>query len=131
VGYALIRKYFRWLGSNSPGVELFSNVLGTEFLARAATAPRQQWLPPELASKWGYVAVLSTDHAVLSVKAFEVVVKGDVGPSLVNALGGSHTFEFDHGETRLIIQVDGQASLYSLLASLAEANIQLVSLNPA
>jgi hypothetical protein len=75
--------------------------------------------------------VLSTDHAVLSVKTFEIVVKGDVGPPLAKALGGSHTFEFDHGETRLITRVDGQASLYSLLASIAEANIQLVSLNPA
>ena len=72
--------------------------------------------------------VSSTAETGLSVQTFEIVVWGEVGPTLVKALTGSNTFHSDHGQTRLVAR-DEQAALTHLLAALGDSDISLVSLH--
>ncbi len=70
----------------------------------------------------------STAAAALSIQTFEIVVWGEVGPTLVRPLSGSNTFHSDHGQTRLVAR-DEQAALTHLLAVLGDSDISLVSLH--
>jgi hypothetical protein len=64
------------------------------------------------------------------VQSFEVVVTGEVGPTLVEALEGFDIVRLEGGRTHLMGRVESQSGLYDLLAILGSLGLRLVSLNP-
>jgi hypothetical protein len=66
----------------------------------------------------------------LGAEAFEIVVRGRLGPTLVAALDGFEVSRCDHGLTHLVGWVPDQARLHSVLETLRDLNIELTSVNP-
>lgn len=66
----------------------------------------------------------------MSIRTFEVVVRGRLGPALLAAFGGFEAAHFDGGLTHLRGQVPDQEVLYQLFRQLSDLNIELVSVNP-
>jgi hypothetical protein len=67
----------------------------------------------------------------VSLKTFQIVVVGDLEPTLLQSLDGFHVVRAESGLTHLVGQVDDRFRLYDLLEALGDANVDLVSLNPA
>jgi hypothetical protein len=65
----------------------------------------------------------------MSTERFELVVRGRLSPTLVGALAGFDVIHVDTQHTQLVGWVTDQCRLHSLLATLQDFNIQLVSLN--
>jgi hypothetical protein len=63
-------------------------------------------------------------------ETFEIVVRGQLSPTLVAALEGFEVSWFDRGCTHLVGWVPDQAGLHGLLQRLADLNIELTSINP-
>ncbi len=63
-------------------------------------------------------------------ESFEIVVKGRLSPSLIEAINGFAVSRCDDGETHLVGWVQDQARLHGTLEAIGDLNIELVSLNP-
>ena len=61
---------------------------------------------------------------------FEIVVQGNLGPTVVAALEGFSVSRVERGMTYLVGWVPDQARLHSVLAVLQDLNIKLASVNP-
>lgn len=66
----------------------------------------------------------------MSIRTFEVVVRGRMSQALLVAFGDFEASHSDHGLTHLIGQVPDQEALHRLFRQLRDLNIELVSVNP-
>jgi hypothetical protein len=73
-------------------------------------------------------AVSTTVPPEVNLRTFEVVVIGDVGPTVWQEFAGLHVARAEGGRTHLVGQVDDPFRLYDLLESLGNANVRIVSL---
>jgi hypothetical protein len=80
--------------------------------------------------KVGAAAVTSTVRAFVGTTTYELVVTGELGPSMVERLHGFDAMRVEDGRTHLVGRVGNQASLYVVLEVLHEFGIPIVSLNP-
>jgi hypothetical protein len=78
----------------------------------------------------GAAAVTSTVRASLTTATYELVVAGELGPTMVERLYGFDMIRVDDGRTKLVGRVGNQARLYEVLEVLHEFGIPIVSLNP-
>jgi hypothetical protein len=74
-------------------------------------------------------AVSRTVPPGVNLKTFEIVVVGDVGPTVLPELDGFHVARTEAGRTHLVGPVDDPFRLYDLLESLGNADVRIVSLN--
>ena len=77
----------------------------------------------------GTAAVTSTVRASLSTATYELVVTGELGPTMVERLHGFDAIRVEDGRTQLVGRVGHQARLYATLEVLREFGIPIVSLN--
>jgi hypothetical protein len=80
--------------------------------------------------KVGAAAVTSTVRASLTTATYELVVTGELGPTMVERLHGFDAIRVDDGRTQLVGRVGNQEGLYAVLEVLHEFDIPIVSLNP-
>jgi len=66
----------------------------------------------------------------VTAERFEIVVRGQLSPTLVAALDGLEITRYDDGRSHLVGWVPDQARLHSLLERLRDLNIELDSVNP-
>jgi hypothetical protein len=66
----------------------------------------------------------------LSAQLFEIVIKGRLSPTLVEAMHGFEVSRVDEGRTTLVGWLSDQSRLHSTLDLLRDLNIELVSINP-
>jgi hypothetical protein len=76
-------------------------------------------------------AVSATVPPEVNLETYEIVVMGDVGPTVLGGLGGFRVTRAESGRTHLVGQVDDPVMLYDLLELLGQADLPIVSLNPA
>jgi hypothetical protein len=67
----------------------------------------------------------------MNSECFEIVVKGRLSPTLVGSLGGFDVIHIDNGRTHMVGWIIDQCRLRSLLASLDELCIEIISLAPS
>ena len=79
--------------------------------------------------KVGAAAVTSTVRACISTATCELVVAGELGPTMVERLHGFEAIRVEDGRTHLVGRVGHQARLHAMLEGLRECGIP-VSLNP-
>lgn len=77
----------------------------------------------------GTAAVTSTVRASLSTATYELVVTGELGPTMVERLHGFDAIRVEDGRTHLVGRVGNQERLYAMLEVLHEFGIPIVSLN--
>jgi hypothetical protein len=65
----------------------------------------------------------------VTAERFEIVVRGQLSPTLVVALDGLEVTGYDAGQSHLVGWVPDQARLHSLLERLRDLNIELTSVN--
>jgi hypothetical protein len=80
--------------------------------------------------KVGAAAVTSTVRASLTTATYELMVTGELGPTMVERLHGFDVIRVDDGRTQLVGRVGNQAGLYTVLEVLHEFGVPIVSLNP-
>jgi hypothetical protein len=78
----------------------------------------------------GAAAVTSTVRASLTTATYELVVTGELGPTMVERLPGFDVTRVEDGRTQLVGRVGHQARLYATLEVLREFGVPIVSLNP-
>ena len=79
--------------------------------------------------KVGAAAVISTVRASLSTATYELVVTGELGPTMVERLHGFDAIRVEDGRTQLVVRGGNQERLYAMLEVLHEFGIPIVSLN--
>jgi hypothetical protein len=67
----------------------------------------------------------------MSVRSYELQVKGTLSPALVAAIEGFEVSHVEQGRTTLVGWVPDQTRLYSTLEVLRDLNIELLSVNPS
>lgn len=72
----------------------------------------------------------STVRASLTTATYELVVAGELGPTMLERLHGFDVIRIDDGRTQLVGRVGNQAHLYEMLEVLHEFGVPIVSLNP-
>lgn len=77
----------------------------------------------------GAAAVTSTVRASLSTATYELVVTGELGPTMFERLHGFDAIRVEDGRTQLVGRVGNQERLYAMLEVLHEFGIPIVSLN--
>jgi hypothetical protein len=78
----------------------------------------------------GAAAVTSTLRASLTTATYELVVTGELGPTMVERLHSFDVIRVDDGRTHLVGRIGNQERLYAMLEVLHEFGIPIVSLNP-
>jgi hypothetical protein len=78
----------------------------------------------------GAAAVTSTVRASLTTATYELVVTGELGPTMLERLQGFDVMRVEGGRTQLVGRVGNQSRLYAMLEVLREFGIPIVSLNP-
>jgi hypothetical protein len=78
----------------------------------------------------GAAVVTSTVRASLTTATYELVITGEIAPTMVERLHGFDVIRVDDGRTQLVGRVGNQAGLYTMLEMLHEFGIPIVSLNP-
>jgi hypothetical protein len=63
----------------------------------------------------------------MTAQSFEIVVVGELTPTLVAAMNGFEVSRFEDGQTHLVGWVSDQARLHGLLTVLRDLNIELKS----
>jgi hypothetical protein len=71
-----------------------------------------------------------SERIAVPVERFEIVVRGELSPTLVTALDGFDVSHCTDGLTHLVGPVPDQARIHSLFRILSELDIELVSVNP-
>jgi hypothetical protein len=74
--------------------------------------------------------VTSTARASLTTATYELVIIGELGPTMVERLHGFDVIRVEDGRTQLVGRVGHQARLYAMLEVLHEFGVPIVSLNP-
>jgi hypothetical protein len=72
----------------------------------------------------------STVRASLSTATYELVVTGELDPTMVARLHGFDVIRVEDGRAHLVGRVGNQERLYGVLEALHEFGLPLVSLNP-
>jgi hypothetical protein len=80
--------------------------------------------------KVGAAAVTSTVRASSTTATYELVVAGELGPTIVERLQGFDAIRVEDGRTQLVGRVGNQTRLYDVLEVLHEFAIPVVSLHP-
>jgi hypothetical protein len=65
----------------------------------------------------------------VSAETYEIVIKGRMGPSLVDALDEFTVVRVEHGLSHLRGTMPNQTRLHEILGLLRDMNIELVSIN--
>jgi hypothetical protein len=76
-------------------------------------------------------AVSATKPPEVNLVTYEIVVMGEVGPTVLQGLNGFRIARAEAWRTHLVGQVDDPFKLYDVLESLGRADLPIVSLNPA
>ena len=69
-------------------------------------------------------------RASLTTATYELVVTGELGPTMVERLHGFDVIRVDDGRTHLVGRIGSQERLYAMLEVLHEFGVPIVSLNP-
>jgi hypothetical protein len=78
----------------------------------------------------GAAAVTSTLRASLTTATYELVVTGNLSPTMVERLHSFDVIRVDDGRTHLVGRIGNQERLYAMLEVLHEFGVPIVSLNP-
>jgi hypothetical protein len=62
---------------------------------------------------------------------YEVVVKGRLSPTLIDAIDGFEATHNEDGSTHLVGWISDQSRMHGVLEVLRDLNIELISINPA
>jgi hypothetical protein len=66
----------------------------------------------------------------VSPENFEIVVRGELSPGLLEAIDGFDARYCTDGHTHLVGEIPDQAKIHGLFQLLLDLNIELVSVNP-
>jgi hypothetical protein len=73
--------------------------------------------------------LLAGRRSTMGSETYEIVTRGRMSPSLVDALDEFTVARVEHGLSQLVGTVPDQAHLHEILRLLRDMNIELVSIN--